>query len=50
MRANWLSNPLFEDYDAIKEATGEAWNTSSRSRTPSNQSGWGNGLMWVDPN
>ena len=31
LRSNWLSNRVFETYDAIIDAACEAWRTSSRT-------------------
>ena len=48
LRANWLSNRVFEDYNAIVDAGCEAWTSSSHSPKPSHQSECENGPISVN--
>jgi hypothetical protein len=50
MRANWLSNRVFETYDAIIDAACEALRSSSLNPIQSPQSGCGTGRTSVNPN
>lgn len=50
MRANWLSNRVFEGYDAIIDAACEAWQNSSQNPIPSPQSECATALTSVDDN
>ncbi|MET3524108.1 hypothetical protein ABID25_005978 [Mesorhizobium abyssinicae] len=43
LRQNWLSNRVFDDYDAIIDAACKAWKNSSLRPKPSHQSECGNG-------
>src|SRR5208282_3425235 len=49
MRANWLSNRVFETYDVIIDAACEACENSSLNRKPSHQSGCAIGPISVSP-
>jgi len=50
MRANWLSNRVFEDREAILDAGCDAWNRLSTNPKPSSQSECGNGRTSVNLN
>ena len=48
LRQNWLSNTVFENYDAIVDAACAAWRNSSPSLKPSPPSECANGLTSVN--
>ena len=47
LRANWLSNSVFETYDAIIDAACEAWRSSQLNPKRSHRSGCANGRTSV---
>ena len=47
LRQTWLSNRVFDTYDAIIDAACDAWNSLWTSRTPSPQSACATGLTSV---